>query len=232
MARDRDSYIHRIGMTPNTQTVISSKNRIYAFPADDATSTPVQVGVIATFDPSESRTIEPIRGIGYGDQVAELIPGLTEPMSITVTRAAQYLSLVFQTFGYKGGVDGFVRSLKHHRWPFDIRQELVFSELAMRQDQTFDQANLQEVTDEHAAEAKALITIYEACWFSDYGTSFASDTSLVQENVTLMVSDILADGGHDYNDNEDTGNSMGSKGSIRFMGGNGGPFPQSTAGNL
>jgi len=219
MARDRDSYIHRIGMSPNTQSVISSKNRIYAAPADTGNASLKQIGVIATFDPSETRTIDPIRGIGYGDQVAELIPGLTEPMSISVTRAAQYLSLVFQAFGYKGGVDGFVRSLKHHRWPFDIRQELVFSELAMASDTLPTDTLSTNVSDEHAETAQALITIYEACWFSDYGTSFASDTALVQENVTLMVSDILANAGVDYSDNDDTGNTSTS---IRFAGINGG----------
>lgn len=219
MARDRDSYIHRIGMSPNTQSVISSKNRIYAAPADASSAALKQIGVIATFDPSETRTIDPIRGIGYGDQVAELIPGLTEPMSISITRAAQYLSLVFQAFGYKGGVDGFVRSLKHHRWPFDIRQELVFSELAMASDTLPTDTLSTNVSDEHAATAQALITIYEACWFSDYGTSFASDTALVQENVTLMVSDILANAGVDYSDNDDTGNTSTS---IRFAGINGG----------
>lgn len=219
MARDRDSYIHRIGMSPNTQSVISSKNRIYAAPADTGNASLKQIGVIATFDPSETRTIDPIRGIGYGDQVAELIPGLTEPMSISITRAAQYLSLVFQAFGYKGGVDGFVRSLKHHRWPFDIRQELVFSELAMASDTLPTDTLSTNVSDEHAETAQALITIYEACWFSDYGTSFASDTALVQENVTLMVSDILANAGVDYSDNDDTGNTSTS---IRFAGINGG----------
>jgi hypothetical protein len=40
--------------------------------------------------------------------------------------------------------------------------------------------------------AQALLTIYEACWISDYNVSFASDTALVQESVTINVSDILA----------------------------------------
>ena len=46
---DRDGYIFRRGVTPNTLSVISSKNRIYAF---NSLGHQVQIGVIATFDPS------------------------------------------------------------------------------------------------------------------------------------------------------------------------------------
>jgi hypothetical protein len=219
MARDRDSYIHRIGMTPNTMNVISSKNRIYASPADASGVEKQQVGVIATFDPSESRSIEVVRGIGYGDQIAELVPGVTEPMQISITRSAQYLSMVYQAFGYKGGVDGFVRSLKHHRWPFDIRQELVFSTLAKNWDGAIDDEQyLVTPSNSDAEGTKALITIYEACWIQDCSASYASDSALVQENVTMMVSDVLSEGGADYSDSgdsSDTGNNMSS---IRFTG--------------
>ena len=80
--RDRDTYIHRRGVTPETMSVISSKNRIYAIPADtNAANQFFQVGVVATFDPSETRAIETVRGIGYGDHVAELVPGVTDPMT-------------------------------------------------------------------------------------------------------------------------------------------------------
>jgi hypothetical protein len=36
------------------------------------------------------------------------------------------------------------------------------------------------------------VTFYEACWISDYSVSYASDTAMVQETVTINVSDILA----------------------------------------
>jgi hypothetical protein len=199
MARDYDSYIFRKGVSPNTLSVISSKNRVFAY---NAQGTKTQIGVIATFDPSEARTIEPIRGIGFGDHIAELVPGVTDPMTISVTRSALYLSNIYQVFGYKAGVDGIVRSLRHHRWPFDIMQEVVFSALAK---ETYSNtANLatkvttpfqqddKEGTSENAANAQALLTIYEACWISDYSVSYASDTALVQETVTINVSDILS----------------------------------------
>lgn len=194
MARDSDSYIFRKGVTPNTLSVISSKNRIFAY---NSTGNSVQIGVISTFDPSEARTIEAVRGIGFGDQIAELVPGVTDAMTISVTRTALYLSNIMQVFGYKAGIDGITRSLKHHRWPFDVRQELVFSSLAASPTFTDGvQANLIDAkVDSKDAEINnqlAILTIYEACWMSDYSVSYASDTALVQETVTLNVSDILA----------------------------------------
>jgi len=200
--RDYDSYIFRRGVSPNTLSVISSKNRVFAYNAEGEQK---QIGIIATFDPSEARTIEPIRGIGFGDHIAELVPGVTDPMTISVTRTALYLSNIYQVFGYKAGVDGIVRSLRHHRWPFDIRQEVVFSAVAKQHygsssegvdsptndplkvgDQIYKEG---QGPDENAS---ALITIYEACWISDYSVSYASDTALVQETVTINVSDIMA----------------------------------------
>jgi hypothetical protein len=195
-ARDRDTYVHRLGVTPETASVISSKNKIYAIPADGDQSTAFQIGVLATFDPAESRTIEPVRGIGFGDHIAELVPGATEPMTLGITRTAQYLSMIFQVFGYKGGVDGIVRSLRHHKWPFDIVQEVVISRLPA------------VITGGNGApgitakglngELDAILTYYEGCWISDYGISYAADAALVQENVTVNVTDIVASTSNDY----------------------------------
>ena len=98
-SRDRDTYVHRLGVTPETASVISSKNKIYATPADDQNGELFQIGVVASFDPSETRAVEPVRGIGFGDHVAELVPGVTDPMTLAVTRTAQYLSMVYQVFG-------------------------------------------------------------------------------------------------------------------------------------
>jgi len=197
--RDFDSYIFRKGVSPNTLSVISSKNRIFAF---NASGEKKQIGVIATFDPSEARTVEPIRGIGFGDHIAELVPGVTDPMTISVTRTALYLSNIMQVFGYKAGVDGITRSLKHHRWPFDIWQEVVFSTIAKRHmtegattsiSKPYQQDDKEGLSsDEKAENAVGLLTLYEACWMSDYSVSYASDTAIVQETSTINVSDILS----------------------------------------
>ena len=194
---DRDSYIFRRGVTPNTLSVISSKNRIYAV---NSLGNSVQIGVVATFDPSESRTIEPIRGIGFGDKIAELVPGVTDPMTISVTRTALYLANIYQVFGFKSGIDGVVRSLRHHRWPFDIRQEIVFSTIAEEKNNVDGTTETPsgKGTDNGASfttgeGTQALVTIYEGCWISDYSVSYAADTALVQETVTVNVSDIYSD---------------------------------------
>lgn len=182
---DQDTYVVRKGVSPNTVSEISSKTKIYAVPAGADQETKIQVGVISGFNPSESRSIEPIRGIGFGDQIAELIPGVTDAMSLSIDRTAQYLSNMYQAFGYNGGIDGLVRSLKHHRWPFDITKETVFSELVT--DLAADKDGTQSSTDDNFS---ALRTIFEACWFSDWNTSYSSDTALVQESCSVMVSDV------------------------------------------
>jgi len=209
MARDKDSYVFRKGVTPNTLSVISSKNRVYSYAANNQLT---QVGVIATFDPSETRTVEPVRGVGFGDQIAELVPGVTDPMTIAVTRTALYTANVQQVFGYTAGVEGIVRSLKHHRWPFDIYQEIVFSTIArFNAEGREPQGDIDSVFDPNGDQnAQALVTIYEACWMSDYSVSFASDTALVQESVTINVSDIISAAEAVYNEGKEFGNYLRS----------------------
>jgi hypothetical protein len=213
MAFDNDSYIYRKGMTPNTKAAVSQKNKIfsYAFGAGEFS----QLGVVNTFDPSESRAVDPIRGIGYGDQIAELVPGVTEPVELSINRTLLYLLNGFQAFGYKGGVDGLVRSLKHHRWPFDIKQELVFSVLESNNAGSAFEGTV-TATD---GINKALLTFYEACWMTSYGLSFPADSAIVSESISVRVSDIV-DGSSVYGENNDTGLDPfnGELGSFRFSG--------------
>ena len=217
--RDRTTYTFRHGVTPETMSVISSKNKIYARPADNGDSGNwKQIGVVASFDPSETRTIEPVRGIGFGDHVAELVPGATDPMTLSVVRTAQYISLLYQVFGYKGGIDGIVRSLRHHKWPFDIYQEIVLSNLEQVVSEATDSNEfVQDTFDGNFSKGyQAIVTAYEGCWFSDYSTSFAADTALVQENVSIMVTDIIAGEGAEYLYTEDSDDlfNNGSKSNI------------------
>jgi hypothetical protein len=187
-----EGYIYNKGMSPQTRTVVSTKNKVFAKPSGSPQM--LQIGVVASFEPSDSRAVEAIRGIGYGDQIAELIPNASEPITISVTRSALYLSLLMQTFGYAAGVDGLVRALKHHRWPFDIKQEVVFSEIATN---NIGGAKGKIATSSEDNSLKALITFYEACWMTSYSWSFASETSLVQENCEISCSDIT-DGQSNY----------------------------------
>jgi len=206
--RDQDSYIYRQGMTPNTRVAVSGKNRLYSYSSADI-ATWSQLGVTSDFSPSDSRDATEVRGIGFGDQIAELVPGFSGPITISVSKTLLYLLDMHQMFGYKGGIDGMVRALKHHKWPFDIRSELVFTELK-------ELTDTQGATEESTfKDGQALITIYEACWMTSYGTNRSSDDTIISEDIDISVTDI-SDGlttVADYGPKAQTGNEARS---IRF----------------
>ena len=236
------SYMYDMGTSPNTRTAVSQKVRILT-PHYGNTQAMHQMGVLSTFSPTESRSVEPVRGIGFGDTVAEIVPGVTEPMTASFERALLYLCNLWQATGYSAGVDGPVRSLKHHKWPFDVEQQLVFSTLAdldlgvpnvglSGESGTFQggvkSMEFPEVTKDaaradYAGEQpanrghSAIITIYEACWFTSWSASFAKDSGMIMESGDVTVSDT-----HDfasvYGEFLATGNdpTLGQLGSIRF----------------
>lgn len=222
-----DNYVYRMGTAPNTRAAVSQKNKIYGYSVGAGAFQ--QLGAVSEFGFDESRTIDPYRGVGYGDQIAELVPGVTEPMTLTVNKTLLYTANLYQLFGYKGGIDGIVRSLRHHRWPFDIKQELVFSELASK-----DGGYGGTVTPVDAAKqppggagfippVRCLLTFYEGCWMNSYNASFTSDAAIVAENSSVTVTDVI-DGLSQYGEFIDTGLSptVGTAGkgySIRFAGG-------------
>lgn len=229
------SPLYRFGTSPNTRSVVSQKVRILA-PAYGANDILYQIGVLANFTPSESRTVEPVRGIGFGDQVAELVPGVTEPMTASIERQLLYLSDIWQATGYASGVSGPMRSLKHHRWPFDIRQEIVFSVIA---DYEFSgSGNIQRGTDFQAGVAaltysqnlggssvdaqegthNILVTFYETCWWTSTNNSgFTRDAALVTQSGDVMITDVH-DASTTFGEFTATGNdpSIGQLGSIRY----------------
>ncbi len=211
------NYIYRMGTAPNTRAAVSQKNKIYGYQVGGKGFT--QVGAISEFGTDESRTIDPVRGVGFGDQIAELVPSATEPMTLTLNKTLLYAANVFQTVGYKGGIDGLVRSLRHHRWPFDIKQELVFSEISTRDDVGAgpnaqpatlpfgSQPSQQFIFNPVAAPilaVKALFTYFEGCWFNSYSASYTSDAAIVAENSSVTVTDII-DGVSQYGEFIDTG---------------------------
>jgi len=201
------NFIYRMGTAPNTRAAVSQKNKIYGY-ATNAQSFQ-QIGVVSEFGFDESRTIDPIRGVGFGDQIAELVPSVTEPMTLTLNRTLLYTANLFQTVGYLGGTDGLVRSLKHHRWPFDIKQELVFSEIAVLQDPNGVAVTATVTTGPTSADNPivtplALLTFFEGCWFNTWSASFTSDAAMVAENSSVTVTDII-DGISQYGEFINTG---------------------------
>lgn len=212
--RDNHNYIYRRGTTPNTRIAVSQKNKLFAVPYGQAAFT--QLGVISSFGISESRNVEEVRGMGYGDQLAELVPGVTNAMTLNIDRTLLYLSNIYQTFGYRSGTDGLVRSLKHHQWPFDIKQELVFSRIASR-----DAVSPSETVSATDGVNEALLTFFEACWIESYGATFSADQALITENIGVKVTDII-DGQSTYGelaaDAQSTGNNPfnGETSSVRY----------------
>lgn len=228
--KELDTYIYRMGTAPNTRVAVSQKNKVYGYMVGKQKFQ--QIGVISEFGFDESRTIDPVRGVGFGDQVAELVPGVTEPMTLTLNRTLLYTVNIFQVLGYKGGVEGLVRSLRHHRWPFDLKQELVFSEISSRDDiaglpiAPKQAVQIPSGVNNLATSAiKALFTFYEGCWLNSYSASFTSDAAMVAENSSVTVTDII-DGFSNYGEFIDTGlapiganGTAGAGFSLRFSGG-------------
>jgi hypothetical protein len=201
------NYIYRMGTAPNTRAAVSQKNKIYGYTVGVAGFQ--QLGVVSEFGHDESRDVQAIRGVGFGDQIAELVPGVTEAMTLTLNKTLMYTANLFQILGYKGGVDGLVRSLRHHRWPFDIKQEIVFSELASLQDPNGASVAATVTTgptsqDNPIVTPRALLTFFEGCWFNQYGASYASDSAIVAESSSVTVTDVI-DGVSQYGEFIDTG---------------------------
>lgn len=210
MSRDAaDTYIYRKGSSPNTRVAISQKNRVFSRPYTTGAPTEKQVGVLSTFDYSESRAVDPVRGVGFGDKIQELVPGVTEPMAVTLNRTLLYTAGIVQEVGYRGGVDGLVRSLRQHKWPFDIRSELVFSELVTNRDLAAILVQTQATDDPNLA----LVTFFEACWLNSVSVSFPSDSAIVMEDASATCTEVtdgvslFGNGPDNYGDLLDSGNN-------------------------
>jgi len=216
------SYMYEFGTSPNTRTAVNQKVRILA-PHYGNNQALYQVGVLSSFGPSENRTIDEVRGIGFGDKIAELVPSITNAAGGTFEKALVYLCNIWQATGYASGVDGPVRSLSHHRWPFDLEMQLVFSSLADWDLVGRDKANVGadnapgtfnggvkrvtygQVTDDMAkgdypggAPGKqpghsAVITICEACWFESWSLNLTKDAGAIMEQGNVKITAM-----HDY----------------------------------
>ena len=232
------SYMYEMGTSPNTRTAVSQKVRILA-PMYGSTAALSQIGVISSFSPTESRTVDSIKAIGFGDKIIELVPSVTEAGTASVERALMYLSNLWQSTGYAAGVDGPVRSLRHHKWPFDIEKQLVFSTIA---DMDLDAAgtgfngssgsynggvkaiaypSVTAVPESGPTSGghTAIITLHETCWWTENSQTYSADSGMITESGSLTWTDI-----HDfasiYGEMLSTGNdpSLGQLGSIRYGG--------------
>jgi hypothetical protein len=203
-------YIYRQGTSAQTFSVISTRFKIFS-PAVEVGKF-VKLGVTSAFNVQETKNVEAIRGLGYGDQIAELVPGVTQPTSLTIDRTCLYLANLMQVLGYKAGVSGAVRSLKHHKWPFDLKCEIVFSEI-VSESGNLGQATVADVAPEGGLNnygnpgLYAVVTLYEGCWLNQYSTGFQVETAAVAENCGIDVTDIFDVSGSVYGDFLDSGNA-------------------------
>ena len=67
----RDNYIYREGTTANTRLLNTQRVRVFGYDAENSSGTGDfhQIGLVQSWNPSHSRSVEPHRGIGYGDQI-------------------------------------------------------------------------------------------------------------------------------------------------------------------
>lgn len=176
----RQAYIYREGVSPNTRLLNPQRVRVFSIDADDQAVQPI--GLIQTWNPTDTRAIEPVRGIGFGDQVAELAVGVTD-LSATATVMMMYLRDIQQLFGYKAGSSGVIRSLKHHQWPFDVYETILIPDYIKGQAKA-------GATDD--GEVKVIKTWYEGCWMSDFAKTFDIGATSVTQDMTCQISDVYA----------------------------------------
>lgn len=176
----RQAYVYREGVSPNTRLLNPQRVRVFSIDAEDSAYQPI--GLIQTWNPSDTRAIEPVRGIGWGDQIAELAVGVTD-LSATATIMMMYLRDIMQVFGYKAGSSGIIRSLKHHQWPFDVYETVLIP------DYIKGQAKSGATVDGGITVVK---TWYEGCWMSDYSKTFDIGSTSVTQDMTCQISDVYA----------------------------------------
>jgi len=214
-------YVYRYGTAPNTALVNTLKVKLFSF--DDATrNNPVmvQIGVLQEWTPADSRTNTAVRSIGYGDQIAEINPGSTE-LTGSASVMALYTRNIMQVFGYIAGVSGLVRSLKHHRWPFDIREEIVLP--LFIQDgpgASASGSNGDSLRRPEAQHSSAIVTYYEGCWMNDYNRSYTIGDVSVTETSAVIITDVYdpfeLSG---YGEGMSTGNGANDLGTSRLFNG-------------
>lgn len=133
-----------------------------------------------------------------------------------------------------------------HKWPFDIEQQLILSSLADADlgaanegvsgtsgafDGGVKAISFPQVTQDPGPPGSggsqvapggnrghsAIITMYEACWFTSWGTSFAKDSGMIMETGDVSITDV-----HDfasvYGEFLASGNdpTIGQLGSVRY----------------
>jgi hypothetical protein len=180
-----NSYIYQRGSTPNTSLLNSQKVKVFAAHPGGQDPTANQIGLLQSWAPSQSRPTEPVRGIGFGDRIAEQAVGVTD-LTGSLSVAVMYLVNIMQVLGYNAGASGIIRSLKHHRWPFDIKEQIVIPDF-IKKDLTYMQgSNLTA----GISSSNIIQTYYEGCWMQDYNVSFEIGGSTIMQDCSVNITDV------------------------------------------
>ena len=86
---------------------------------------------------------------------------------------------------------GLIRSLKHHRWPFDVKEEIVIPDFIVGE----------------STLGTAIITWYEGCWLSDYSKAFNMGDTATTQDATMSITDVYAEPGTSGDDLTDAATS-------------------------
>jgi len=176
---EKGNYIYRAGASPNTRLLNTLKVKVFSMDSESGAMT--QIGLVQNWAPSHSRTITATRGIGFGDQIAELAVGVTE-LTATAEVMGMYLRNLMQVFGYKADTSGLVRSIKHHRWPFDVKEEIHMPQFV-----TEDATRLQGKNSEGGG---VIQTWYEGCWMASWEHGFQIGDVNVSQTASVNITDI------------------------------------------
>jgi len=180
-----NAYIYQQGTTPNTSLLNSQKVKVFAAHPGGAGPTANQIGLLQTWNPSQSRPTEPVRGIGFGDRIAEQSVGVTD-LTGSLSIAVMYLVNIMQVLGYNAGSSGLIRSLKHHRWPFDLKEQIVVPNFVS----TDPKAQRGSKGAEGISGGDLIQTYYEGCWMQDYNISFEIGTSTIMQDASVNITDM------------------------------------------
>jgi hypothetical protein len=193
-----NSYIYQQGSTPNTSLLNSQKVKVFAAHPGGADPTANQIGLLQSWNPSQSRPTEAVRGIGHGDRVSEQSVGVTD-LTGSLSIAVMYLVNIMQVLGYNAGASGIIRSLKHHRWPFDIKEQIIIPNFIIANSLSVAKG----ATKVAGAASNIIQTYYEGCWMQDYNITFEIGGSTVMQDCSVNITDVYdpSAGRGAYNDN-------------------------------
>jgi hypothetical protein len=181
-----NSYIYQQGTTPNTSLLNSQKVKVFAAHPGGADATANQIGLLQSWAPAQSRATESVRGIGMGDRVSEQSVGVTE-LTGSLSIAVMYLVNIMQVLGYNAGASGIIRSLKHHRWPFDIKEQIIVPNFI----QTGSFSVQRGVNSNKGVSGGNMIqTYYEGCWMQDYNITFEIGSSTIMQDASVNITDV------------------------------------------